>query len=411
MPGISLRAEQMPPSPIRKLVPYSESAKKRGIHVFHLNIGQPDIETPQLFFDAIRKAEIKVLEYSHSAGIESFRRKTVAYYERVGVKNLDIENVIITTGGSEALRFALMTCLNPGDELIIPEPFYANYNGFAVESGVSVIPVSTHIENNFDLPTLGDFEKCISAKTKAILICNPGNPTGRLYSKEELEKLSALVKKYNLYLITDEVYREFCYDGNQHFSALNLKGLEENVIMVDSISKRFSACGARVGALVSRNKVVMASVLKFAQARLSPPTIGQIGAEALLDLPDSYFASVREEYQSRRDTLVTALKSIPGVIVPEVSGAFYMIVKLPVDNSETFCQWILESFSHNGSTVMMAPASGFYATPGAGLNEVRIAYVLKNEDLLMAAECLAKALNQYPGKKKLVEIAGANQMN
>ena len=404
MPEISLRGQSMPASPIRRLVPYAEAAKKRGVKVFHLNIGQPDIETPPLFFEAIKKAEIKVLEYSHSAGIESFRKKTAEYYQRVGIDGLDASNVLITTGGSEAIRFTFMSCLNPGDEVIIPEPFYANYNGFANESGVSVVPITTSIENSFDLPPVEEFEKYIRPNTKAILICNPGNPTGRLYSQADLEKLAVIIRKHDLYLISDEVYREFCYDNQHHFSTLNLKGIEQNVIMVDSVSKRFSACGARIGAMVSRNKNVLDIALKFAQARLSPPTLGQIGAEALLDLPDSYYESVRTEYQSRRDTTVRELKKIPGVLVPEVSGAFYMIVRLPVDDCDKFCQWMLESFSYKGTTVMMAPASGFYATEVAGKDEARIAYVLKNDDLVLAAECLAEGLAQYPGSKQ-TEIA------
>lgn len=388
----------MPASPIRKLVPYSEAAKKRGVHVYHLNIGQPDIQTPPMFFEAIAAAKIQVLEYSHSAGIASYRKKLVEYYAKADI-SVSVENIMVTTGGSEAIRFAYMSCLNPGDEVIIPEPFYANYNGFAVESGVKTVPLTTTIEDNFDLPEIHEFEKLITPRTKAILICNPGNPTGKLYGREALLRLAEVVRRHDLYLICDEVYREFVYDGLEHFSALKLEGLEQNVIVVDSISKRFSACGARVGALVTRNMEMYNTAMKYAQARLSPPTLGQIGAEALLDLPADYYAGVVAEYVSRRDTLLRELRRIPGVVVPEVSGAFYMIVRLPVANSEDFCQWILEHFQFEGSTVMMAPAAGFYATPGLGLNEVRIAYVLKEEDLVKAVRCLEEALKVYAQKK------------
>ncbi len=401
MPGISERGKSMPASPIRKLVPYSEAAKKRGLHVFHLNIGQPDIPTPPGFFDAIADSNIKVLEYSHSAGITSYRKKLVEYYAKAGI-SVAVENIMVTTGGSEAIRFAYMSCLNPGDEVIIPEPFYANYNGFAVESGVKTVPLTTRIEDNFDLPEIAEFEKLITPRTKAILICNPGNPTGKLYSRESLLRLAEVVRKHDLYLIADEVYREFVYDGLEHFSALHLEGLEQNVIVVDSVSKRFSACGARIGAMVTRNMEVWNTALKYAQARLSPPTLGQVGSEALLDLPSSYYDEIVAEYVSRRDTLLTELRRIPGVLVPEVSGAFYMIVRLPVKNSEDFCQWILEHFQYEGATVMMAPAAGFYATPGLGMDEVRIAYVLKEDDLVKAVKCLEQALIVYPGRKASV---------
>jgi aspartate aminotransferase len=405
MPGISERGKSMPASPIRKLVPYSEAAKKRGVHVFHLNIGQPDIPTPPGFFEAIANSDIKVLEYSHSAGITSYRKKLVEYYAKAGI-SVSVENIMVTTGGSEAIRFAYMSCLNPGDEVIIPEPFYANYNGFAVESGVKTVPLTTRIEDNFDLPEIAEFEKLITPRTKAILICNPGNPTGKLYSRESLLRLAEVVRKHDLYLIADEVYREFVYDDLEHFSALHLEGLEQNVIVVDSVSKRFSACGARIGAMVTRNMEVWNTALKYAQARLSPPTLGQVGSEALLDLPLSYYQEIVAEYVSRRDTLLHELRRIPGVLVPAVSGAFYMIVRLPVKNSEDFCQWILEHFQHEGATVMMAPAAGFYATPGLGLDEVRIAYVLKEEDLVKSVRCLEEALKVYPGRTVAVADSG-----
>ena len=386
----------MPASPIRKLVPYAEAAKARGTHVYHLNIGQPDIETPPSFFEAIRNMDMKVLSYSHSAGIESVRRKFLEYYASHDI-HLDLDQILVSTGGSEALRFAFMSCFDPGDEVIVPEPFYANYNGFSVASGAKVVPITTYIEDNFDLPEIEEFEAKINERTKAILICNPSNPTGKLYSRESLEKLSQVVKKHNLYLFVDEVYREFVYDGKKHFSALKLEGIEQNVVVVDSVSKRYSACGARIGTLVSYNKEVIATALKFAQARLSPPSVEQIGVEAMIDTPASYFEKVNKEYASRRNTLEASLKAMPGVVVPEANGAFYMTVRLPVDDTERFCQWILEDFDHNGATVMMAPASGFYATKGLGRNEVRIAYVLNETDLKAAMVCLEEALKAYPG--------------
>ena len=399
MPILSERGQDMPPSPIRKLVPFAEEAKRSGIRVYHLNIGQPDIPTPPLFFEAINQANIKVLEYSHSAGIESFRQKTLEYYARNGVSELGLDNIIITTGASEAILFAFLTCLNPGDEVIIPEPFYANYTAFALTAGVKVVPITTRIEEDFDLPAIEDFEHLITARTKAIMICNPGNPTGKLYSPASLTKLRDLVKMHDLYLFADEVYREFCYDGQKHYSTLNLEGIENNVVVLDSVSKRFSACGARVGCLISRNKHLVATALKYAQARLSPPTLGQIGSEALLDLPSSYYEGVVAEYKSRRDTLVRELNKIEGVLVPRVSGAFYTMVRLPVDDTENFCQWMLEDFSFEGATVMMAPAAGFYATPGLGLNEVRIAYVLDEKELEAAIRCLSEGLKAYPFAK------------
>lgn len=408
MPVISQRGAQMPASPIRKLVPYAEAAKKKGIKVYHLNIGQPDIETPVQMLDAIRNANIRVLEYSHSAGNESYRKKLTEYYGRYNI-NLRVEDILVTTGGSEAIRFAFSTCLNPGDEIIIPEPFYANYNGFAVEAGVQVVPVTSHIETGFALPPAEAFEALITPRTKAIMICNPGNPTGKLYSKEELEALKEIVLRHDLYLMSDEVYKEFCYDGNTFSSVFHLDGLEKQAIVMDSISKRYSACGARIGCLISRNSEVMATALKFAQARLSPPTFEQIGAEAALDTPDEYFETVSKEYTERRDLVVQALNRIPGVLCPNPGGAFYAVVRLPIDDSDTFCQWLLESFSHENATVMLAPATGFYATPGLGKNEVRLAYVLCKEDLEGAMRCLEAALKVYPGKTLTPETGTASR--
>ena len=387
----------MPASPIRKLVPYSEKAKTQGITVYHLNIGQPDIETPEVALNAVKNLDRKVIEYSHSAGFESYRNALSAYYVKNGIR-VSPEDIIITTGGSEALIFGFMTTCNPGDEVIIPEPFYANYNGFAVTAGINVVPVTATIESGFALPPITEIEKKITSKTKGIVICNPGNPTGYLYSKEELEQLRDLVKKHDLFLFADEVYREFCYDGAVPFSVMNLDGIENNVIMIDSVSKRYSMCGARIGALISKNKEVMAAALKFGQARLSPPTIDQIAAEAALKTPQSYFDNVVHEYVQRRNIMIQGLNSIPGVFCPNPSGAFYCVAKFPVDDAEKFCQWLLEDFSYEGQTVMMAPANGFYATKGAGLQEARIAYVLNQEDLKNAVICLEKALEVYPGR-------------
>ena len=397
MPIISEKAILMPASPIRKLVPYSEKAKTKGTTVYHLNIGQPDIETPEVALNAVKNLDRKVIEYSHSAGFESYRNALSAYYVKNGIR-VSPEDIIITTGGSEALIFGFMTTCNPGDEVIIPEPFYANYNGFAVTAGINVVPVTATIESGFALPPITEIEKKITSKTKGIVICNPGNPTGYLYSKEELEQLRDLVKKYDLFLFADEVYREFCYDGAVPFSVMNLDGIENNVIMIDSVSKRYSMCGARIGALISKNKEVMAAALKFGQARLSPPTIDQIAAEAALKTPQSYFDNVVHEYVQRRNIMIKGLNSIPGVFCPNPSGAFYCVAKFPVDNAEKFCQWLLENFSYEGQTVMMAPANGFYATKGAGLQEARIAYVLNQEDLKNAVICLEKALEVYPGR-------------
>jgi len=397
MPSISHKASTMPASPIRKLVPFAEAAKKRGTKIYHLNIGQPDIETPASFLNAVKNADLKIVEYSHSAGNESYRKKLCNYYKEYNI-NIDQNDVIITCGGSEAIEIALLTCFNPGDEIIIPEPFYANYNGFSKAADVTVKPIRSFIDSGFALPPIAEFEKQITPKTKGIMICNPGNPTGYLYTKAELEALRDLVKKHDLFLLSDEVYREFCYDGKEYVSVMHLEGIENNVVLLDSISKRYSACGARIGAMISKNKEIMTAALKFAQARLSPPSYGQIGAEAALDTPKSYFEGVKKEYVARRDFVIDSLNKIKGVFCPKPSGAFYCIAKLPIDNADTFCQWLLEEFSHNSQTVMLAPATGFYSTPGAGFNEVRIAYVLKTEDLKAAMTCLEEALKIYPGK-------------
>ncbi|QES88261.1 pyridoxal phosphate-dependent aminotransferase [Rhizosphaericola mali] len=393
---ISERAQAMPASPIRKLVPFAEIAKKKGVKVYHLNIGQPDIETPKAAMDAVRNADIKVLEYSHSAGIESYRRKLVEYYKRDEIY-VDYTDILITTGGSEALLFGFLACLNPGDEVIIPEPFYANYNGFATEAGVNIVPITANIEDGFALPPVASFENAITDKTKAIIICNPNNPTGYLYSKEEMEILARIVKKHQLYLFSDEAYREFCYTG-KHYSALQLEGVEDNVIVMDTISKRYSACGARIGAFVTRNKELVNAVLKFAQARLAPPTLEQVLGEAAVDLPADYFEATKAEYLKRRDTLIEGLNKIPGVVCPNPGGAFYAMAKLPVDNTDDFCQWILEHFSYENQTVMLAPGSGFYGTKGLGMQEVRLAYVLKVEEIEQAVKCLEKAIETYNNK-------------
>ncbi len=397
MPHISNKAIEMPSSPIRKLVPFAEDAKKRGTKIYHLNIGQPDIETPESFLNAVKTADFKVLEYSHSAGNESYRKKLCNYYKGYNI-NINSNEIIITCGGSEAIEITMKTCFNVGDEVIIPEPFYANYNGFAKAADVTVVPVRSFIETGFALPPISEFEKLITPKTKGIMICNPGNPTGYLYTKEELLALRDLVKKHDLFLLSDEVYREFCYDGKEYVSVMHLEGIENNVILLDSISKRYSACGARIGAMISKNKEVMAAAMKFAQARLSPPSYGQIGAEAALDTPQSYFDGVKTEYIARRDFVIEEINKIDGVFCPKPSGAFYCIARLPIDNADKFCQWLLEEFSFNGQTVMMAPATGFYSTPGAGINEVRLAYVLNKEDLKNALICLKEALKVYPGK-------------
>lgn len=394
MPKISTKGQQMPESPIRKLVPYAEGAKKKGHKVYHLNIGQPDIKTPEVALNAIKNNTIEILEYSHSAGFESYRTKLSNYYKNHGLP-INTEDIIITTGGSEALLFAMGSTMDNGDEIIIPEPFYANYNGFSTASGVNVVPVISTIDEGFALPPISAFEKLITPKTKAILICNPGNPTGYLYSKEEILQLAEIVKKHDLFLIADEVYREFIYDGDEHFSVMNVPGIEENAIMIDSVSKRYSMCGARIGCIVSKNKEVMATAMKFAQARLSPPTYAQIASEAALDTPQSYFDDVINEYKERRDTLISELNKIDGVKVATPKGAFYCIAKLPVKSADDFAKWLLDSYDNNGETVMVAPAAGFYSTPNVGLDEIRIAYVLKKEDLVRSVEILKDALTKY----------------
>ncbi|MBM6498618.1 pyridoxal phosphate-dependent aminotransferase [Flavobacterium macrobrachii] len=394
MPKISTKGQQMPESPIRKLVPYAEGAKKKGHKVYHLNIGQPDIKTPEVALNAIKNNAIEILEYSHSAGFESYRTKLSNYYKNHGLP-INTEDIIITTGGSEALLFAMGSTMDNGDEIIIPEPFYANYNGFSTASGVNVVPVISTIDEGFALPPISAFEKLITPKTKAILICNPGNPTGYLYSKEEILQLAEIVKKHDLFLIADEVYREFIYDGDEHFSVMNVPGIEQNAIMIDSVSKRYSMCGARIGCIVSKNKEVMATAMKFAQARLSPPTYAQIASEAALDTPQSYFDDVINEYKERRDTLISELNKIDGVKVATPKGAFYCIAKLPVKSADDFAKWLLDSYDNNGETVMVAPAAGFYSTPNVGLDEIRIAYVLKKEDLVRSVEILKDALTKY----------------
>jgi aspartate aminotransferase len=398
MPVISLKGKMMPASPIRKLVPFSEEAKKRGTKVYHLNIGQPDIETPENVMNKIRNIDLKVLEYSHSAGIISYRKKLVEYYQKLGI-TVTPEEMIVTTGGSEAILFAMNSCLDPGDEIIIPEPFYANYNGFSLTSGVVIKPIDSVIETGFALPPVKSFEDAITSRTKAIMICNPNNPTGYVYSQKELESLRDLVLKHDLFLFSDEVYREFTYDEHTHYSVMNLQGIEQNVVLLDSISKRYSACGARIGVLISRNKEVICTALKFAQARLSPPTFGQIAAEEAINTPDSYFKKVLAEYHDRRQVVVESINKIPGCFCPEPGGAFYAMARLPIDNSDKFCQWLLEEFSFEGQTVMLAPATGFYSTKGRGLDEVRISYVLNVTDLKNAMKCLEEALKVYPGRK------------
>ena len=396
MPKISEKAGKMPASPIRKLVPYAEEAKRKGRTVYHLNNGQPDIHTPEIALDALRKMNLKVIEYTHSAGNESYRRKLVESYRKFGV-DINHEQIIVTTGGSEAVLFAFMSCLNPGEEVITFEPFYANYAGFAATAGITIVPVRTYIENDFALPPISEIEKKITPKTRAILICNPNNPTGSLYSREELMHLRDIVRKHDLFLFSDEVYREFCY-GEEHFSAMELEGIDENVILIDSVSKRYSMCGVRIGALITRNKEVLNAALKFGQARLCPPELGQIAAEAALDTPKEYFEEVYNEYIARRDFMVNALNSMPGVYCPLPRGAFYTVVRLPIDDSDKFAKWLLQEFNYKNQTVMLAPATGFYFTPGAGRNEVRVAYVLKIDDLRKAMEALSEALRVYPGR-------------
>lgn len=394
MPKISTKGGLMPLSPIRKLVPFAEQAKKEGVKVFHLNIGQPDIKTPDVALNAIRNSNLEVLEYSRSEGSETYREKLSEYYRKNNIQ-IDADNIIITTGGSEALLFTFGSIMDLGDEVIIPEPFYANYNGFSIAQGVKVVPVFSGIDSNFALPPIADFEALITPRTKAILICNPGNPTGYLYSKDEIQQLAALVKKHDLFLIADEVYREFTYDGLEHYSVMQEEGIETNAIIIDSVSKRYSMCGARIGCIVTRNKSVLNTAIKFAQARLSPPTYGLIASEAALDTPNNYFSEVISEYVERRNVLIKELKKIDGVKVATPNGAFYCIVELPVLNTDDFAQWMLESFRLNNQTIMVAPAAGFYSTPGLGKNQVRIAYVINKEDLKTAVAILKAALNEY----------------
>lgn len=398
MLSISKKAQKLPASPIRKLVPFADAAKKRGVKVYHLNIGQPDIDSPKEVIEAIRKIDLKYLAYANSAGIESYRRGLADYYNNLGI-NVDYTEIIVTTSGSEAVSFAISVTCDEGDEVIVMEPFYTNYNSFAVQNGIKLVPVSTTIENGFQLPPVEEFEKHITPKTKAILICNPGNPTGTLYSKESLIKLGDIVKRHNIYLLSDEVYREFCYTDTPHFSCMQIGGIEENVILLDSVSKRYSMCGARIGAIVSRNKEIMKNLLKYAQARLCSPVVEQIAAEAALKTPKSYFDAVRAEYIHRRDVMIDMLNRIPGVYTPKPMGAFYTIVELPVDNADKFAQWLLEEFQYEKQTVMVAPAAGFYATPGKGISQVRMAYVLKVEEIKAAIKCLEEALKVYPGRK------------
>lgn len=394
MPKISLKGQNMPESPIRKLVPFAETAKSKGVEVIHLNIGQPDIKTPEVAMEAVRNNTLEILEYSRSEGSQEYRSKLADYYRKCDI-DVTADQIIVTTGGSEALMFAIGSIADTSDEIIIPEPFYANYNGFANASGVNVVPVVSNFEDNFALPPIEEFEKLITPKTKAILICNPGNPTGYLYTKEEIQKLAALVQKHDLFLISDEVYREFAYDNVEHYSILQEAGIKDNAIVVDSVSKRYSMCGARIGCLVSRNKEIIQTALKFAQARLSPPTLALIASEAALETPQSYFDQVISEYAERRNLLIQGLKTIEGVKVATPQGAFYCIVQLPVSNTEDFARWLLEDFQLNGQTVMVAPAAGFYASEGIGYDQVRIAYVLDKEDLLRAIELLKEALTQY----------------
>ena len=399
MPDISAKGKAMPDSPIRKLAPFANAAKERGTHVIHLNIGQPDIATPEVAMDAVRNVDRTVLEYSPSEGFARYRERLAAYYNGVGV-DVTADEVLVTTGGSEALVFAFMTCLDAGDEVIIPEPFYANYNGFATLAGIKIVPVTARIEDGFSLPPMAEFERAITDRTKAILICNPGNPTGTKYPDSALEALASLVQEKNLFLFADEVYREFTYDGSNARSVLTVPGLQQHAVVVDSVSKRYSMCGARIGALVTRNQEVRRTAMKFAMARLSPPTLAQIAAEAALDTPDSYFDDVRTSYRDRRDALVDGLEAIDGVSCPKPGGAFYAVAKLPIDDADAFCQWMLESFEHEGSTVMMAPNTGFYETPGLGKQEVRMAYVLEREEIEKAVACLRAALSAYPGTVK-----------
>ena len=397
MPKISQKGYDMPASPIRKLTPFADQAKKQGKKIYHLNIGQPDIETPEVMLNALKNIDFKVWAYTPSEGTASYRTKLAQYYNKLSY-NIQPTDILVTNGGSEAITIAMQACLNPGEEVIIPEPFYANYNGFACSSDIVIKPIMSYIDNGFALPSIADFEKVITEKTKAIAICNPNNPTGYLYSREELEALRELCLKYDLYLFSDEAYREFCYDGREFISPMHLEGLENHVVVFDTVSKRYSACGARIGCLITKNKELYQVALKFAQARLSPSLEGQIAGEAAVDTPDSYFEAVSKEYTARRDTLVNGLNAVEGVYCPNPGGAFYVVAKLPIDNADKFCQWMLEEFSYENETVMMAPATGFYSTPGFGSNEVRLAYVLNQDDLKKALICLEKALAEYPGR-------------
>ncbi|MVZ66969.1 aminotransferase class I/II-fold pyridoxal phosphate-dependent enzyme [Sphingobacterium sp. DK4209] len=394
MPTISKKGIQMPASPIRKLTPFADQAKREGKKIYHLNIGQPDIETPEVMLNALKNIDFKVWAYTPSEGTLSYRTKLAEYYNKINY-NISPSDILVTNGGSEAITIAMQACLNPGEEVIIPEPFYANYNGFACSADIIVKPIMSYIDNGFALPSIAEFEKVITEKTKAIAICNPNNPTGYLYSREELEALRELCLKYDLYLFSDEAYREFCYDGREFLSPMHLEGLENNVVVFDTVSKRYSACGARIGCIITKNNELYQTCLKFAQARLSPSLEGQIAGEAAVDTPDSYFEAVSKEYTARRDVLVAGLNSIDGVFCPNPGGAFYVVAKLPIDNADKFCQWILEEFDYNNETVMMAPATGFYSTPGAGQNEVRLAYVLNQDDLKKALKCLEEALKAY----------------
>lgn len=398
MLSISKKAQILPASPIRKLVPFADAAKKRGIKVYHLNIGQPDIDSPKVVIDAIKNIDLKYLAYANSAGIESYRKGLAKYYNNLGI-DVDYTDILVTTSGSEAVNFAISVTCDEGDEVIVMEPFYTNYNSFAIQNGIKLVPISTTIENGFQLPPVEEFEKYITPKTKAILICNPGNPTGTLYSKESLIKLGDIVKRHNLYLLSDEVYREFCYTDTPHFSCMQIGGIDDNVILLDSVSKRYSMCGARIGAIVSKNKEIMKNLLKYAQARLCSPVVEQIAAEAALQTPKSYFDAVKAEYIHRRNVMIEMLNKIPGVYTPKPMGAFYTIVDLPVDDADKFAQWLLEEFQYENQTVMVAPAAGFYATPGKGTTQVRMAYVLKVEDIKAAIKCLEEALKVYPGRK------------
>ncbi|WP_214071897.1 pyridoxal phosphate-dependent aminotransferase [Mucilaginibacter sp. dw_454] len=404
MPSISRKGQRMPASPIRKLTPYADQAKLDGKTVYHLNIGQPDIETPSGMIDAVKNIDFKVWAYTPSEGTLSYRKQLTKYYNKAGY-NITPEDIIVTTGGSEAISITFMTCLDAGDEVIVPEPFYANYNSFASQSDIIVKPILSHISNGFALPPISEFEKTITDKTRAIFICSPNNPTGYLYSREEMETLKALVLKHDLYLFADEAYREFCYNNQEFVSPMHLDGLDENVIIIDTMSKRYSACGARLGCIITKNRKFWNTAIKFAQARLSPGMVEQIAGEAAVDTPDEYFESVKAQYTARRNTIVTALNNMDGVYCPNPGGAFYVMAQLPIDDSDRFCQWMLEEFSYENQTVMMAPATGFYSTPGAGLNEVRLAYVLNNDDLARAMRCLEEALKVYPGRVKTTQLA------